>query len=52
MVWTCIRHNADNTATVDAWESLLRTTELAQQRQLILRALEAAESQGIPADLL
>ncbi|KAH6945678.1 hypothetical protein HPB50_009602 [Hyalomma asiaticum] len=52
MVWTCTRYNTDNTNTLESWESLLRVSEPADQRRLIQRAVEAAVSQGIPADLL
>ncbi|KAH6924898.1 hypothetical protein HPB50_025913 [Hyalomma asiaticum] len=51
MAWTCPQH-ADASHTEDTWESLLRTTDPAQQRRVISRALEAAASQGVPADLL
>ncbi|XP_049269043.1 uncharacterized protein LOC125757488 [Rhipicephalus sanguineus] len=51
MAWTCPQY-ADASHTEDTWESLLRTTDSAQQRRVISRALEAAASQGIPADLL
>ncbi|KAH6942158.1 hypothetical protein HPB50_001505 [Hyalomma asiaticum] len=52
MVWTCTRYNTDNTNTLESRESLLRVSEPADQRRLIQRAVEAAVSQGIPADLL
>ncbi|XP_049275768.1 uncharacterized protein LOC125760115 [Rhipicephalus sanguineus] len=52
MVWTCTHYNTDNTNTPESWESLLRTSEPEDQRRLIQRAVEAAVSQGIPADLL
>ncbi|KAH6942149.1 hypothetical protein HPB50_001496 [Hyalomma asiaticum] len=51
MAWTCPQY-ADASHTEDTWESLLRTTDSAQQRRVISRALEAAASQGIPAELL
>ncbi|KAH7973949.1 hypothetical protein HPB49_007629 [Dermacentor silvarum] len=50
--WTCTHYNTDNANTPESWESLLRTSEPADQRRLIQRAVEAAESQGIAADLL
>ncbi|KAH6934399.1 hypothetical protein HPB50_024129 [Hyalomma asiaticum] len=43
---------ATPTNTLESWESLLRVSEPADQRRLIQRAVEAAVSQGIPADLL
>ncbi|KAH7937493.1 hypothetical protein HPB49_012716 [Dermacentor silvarum] len=52
MAWTCTHDNTDKTNTPESWESLLRSSEPADQRRLIQRAVEAAESQGIPADLL
>lgn len=52
MVWTCTHYNADNLNTPETWESLLRTSEPEDQRRLIQRAVEAATSQGIAADLL
>ncbi|KAH6939431.1 hypothetical protein HPB50_017829 [Hyalomma asiaticum] len=52
MVCTCTRYNTDNTNTLESWESLLRASGPADQRRLIQRAVEAAVSQGIPADLL
>ncbi|KAH7936993.1 hypothetical protein HPB49_006996 [Dermacentor silvarum] len=52
MAWTCTHYNTDKTNTPNSWESLLRSSEPADQRRLIQRAVEAAESQGIPADLL
>ena len=52
MVWTCTHYNTDNTNTPESWESLLRASEPEDQRRLIQRAVEAAVSQGIPADLL
>ncbi|KAH6944024.1 hypothetical protein HPB50_001206 [Hyalomma asiaticum] len=51
-VWTCTRYGTDNTNTLESWESLLRASEPANQRRLIQRAVEAAVSQGFPADLL
>ncbi|KAG0431915.1 hypothetical protein HPB47_021326, partial [Ixodes persulcatus] len=52
MVWTCTHYNADNLNTPETWESLLRTSDPEDQRRLIQRAVEAATSQGIAADLL
>ncbi|KAM7291914.1 uncharacterized protein ISCGN_025212 [Ixodes scapularis] len=52
MVWTCTHYNADNLNTPETWEPLLRTSEPEDQRRLIQRAVEAATSQGIAADLL
>lgn len=51
VAWTCPQY-ADASHTEDTWESLLHITDSAQQRRVISRALEAAVSQGIPADLL
>ncbi|KAH7940685.1 hypothetical protein HPB49_003550 [Dermacentor silvarum] len=52
MAGICTHYNTHNANTPESWESLLRTSEPADQRRLIQRAVEAAESQGIPADLL
>ncbi|KAH6920242.1 hypothetical protein HPB50_028771 [Hyalomma asiaticum] len=51
MAWTCPQY-ADASHTEDTWESLLSTTDPAQQSRVISRALEAAASQGSPVDLL
>ncbi|KAH6925277.1 hypothetical protein HPB50_003180 [Hyalomma asiaticum] len=51
MAWTCPQCGAAS-HTQDIWQSLLRTTDSAQQHRVISRALEAAASQVIPADLL
>ncbi|KAH6931122.1 hypothetical protein HPB50_022246 [Hyalomma asiaticum] len=51
MVWTCTRYNTDNANTVESWESLLSASEPPDQGRLIQRAVGAAVSQGIPADL-
>ncbi|KAH7948991.1 hypothetical protein HPB49_003980 [Dermacentor silvarum] len=52
MARTCTHYNTYNANTPESWESLLRTSEPADQRRLIQRAVEPAESQEIPADLL
>ncbi|KAH6929051.1 hypothetical protein HPB50_022526 [Hyalomma asiaticum] len=48
MVWTRMRYNTDNTNTLDSWESLLRASEPADQRRVILARWRLRHPKGSP----